>query len=248
MPALRCSGSSAAGQAGSGGSAPRADGYDQFRHQQQQYHRRSFHEKGSAAPRGNAEGGAQQQDQQTQSRASASSSSSSFSSTSERVKDERVYGLGSATAQQRRQVRQQWEKSFLGRVHYDEGMHSRFAEALASEEEEAYGQSIEGASHAELFPRWPEDEEAPLAQFRRLRPALQLRYIVNRLSMGERRIRYAADYGSLSMMHQLNLGELMVHEAEKLLGELGWMNEDVAAQIEELKMLAAKIKYDFDLD
>lgn len=250
-----CSTTSAAtGHASAHDRPHRATGYDQFRQQQQQYHRHSFYEKGSAAPRGGKDGseqasrsGHEQADGSTSDDASGGSSSS-FSSTSKRVKDERVYGNGSATAQQRRQVRQQWEKSFFGRMHFDEGMHSRFAEALASEEEEAFRQSIEGQTHAELFPRWPEDEEAPLAEFKRLRPSLQLRYIVNRLSMGERRIRYAVDYGSLSMMYQLNLGELMVNEAEKLLLELDWMNEDVAAQIDEVKTLASKVKYDFDLD
>lgn len=243
---LRLSSTAAAGPSGAHDARRHANGYEQFRSQQQQYHRHSFYEKGSAAPGGDAEGqhgGREQQQQQQQ-----SSSSGSFSSTSERVKDERVYGHGSATAQQRRQVRQQWEKSFFGRLHFDDDMHSRFAQALASEEEEAYRHSIEGYTHAELFPRWPEDEEAPLAEFKRLRPSLQLRYIVNRLSAGERRVRYAVDYGSLSMMYQLNLGELMVSEAEKLLLELGWMNDDVASQIEEVKTLAAKIKYDFDLD
>jgi hypothetical protein len=248
---LRTCSTSSAGSARAQDSANRARSYDQFRQQQQQYHRHSFYEKGSAAPRGGNGGGgggaangsssgsnSQQQDGEKE----------SFSSSSERTKDERVYGNGSATAQQRRQVRQHWEKSFFGRMHFDDGMHSRFAEALASEEEEAYRQSIDGHTHAELFPRWPEDEEAPPAEFKLLRPSLQLRYIVNRLSMGERRIRYAVDYGSLSMMYQLNLGELMVKEAEKLLLELGWMNDDVAAQIDEVKMVAAKIKYDFDLD
>ena len=244
-----CSTASAAGSTSThdDGSRRPANGFDQFRQQQQEYHRHSFYEKGSAPPRGSSASGNQQQPNEQQ-QDHSSSSSSSFTSTSERVKDERVYGHGSATAQQRRQMRQQWEKSFFGRVHFDDSMHSRFAEALASEEEEAFRQSIEGHTHAELFPRWPEDEEAPLAEFKRLRPSLQLRYIVNRLSMGERRIRYAVDYGGLSMMYQLNLGELMVNEAEKLLRELGWMNDDVAAKIEEVKMLADKIKYDFDLD
>ncbi|KPI88649.1 hypothetical protein ABL78_2253 [Leptomonas seymouri] len=240
---LRACSTSATGQAGSRVDSQSASTYNQFRYQQQQYHRHSFFEKGSAAPQGSAEGHQQHQEPPRQ-----SSSSSSSSSASGRAKEKPAGGRGSATAQQRRQSHQRWEMSFFGRVHFDEGMHSRFAKALASEEEEAYRQSMEGHTHAELFPHWPEDEEAPLAEFKRLRPSLQLRYIVNRLSMGERRIRYAVDYGSLSMMYQLNLGELMVKEAEKLLVELGWLNDDVAAQIEEVKAQAEKIKYDFDLD
>ncbi|CAG9571003.1 hypothetical_protein_-_conserved [Leishmania major strain Friedlin] len=227
--------------------------YNHFQQQQQMFHRHSFYEKGSSAPRDGAGAGADG----TQAHGGAAggscnnggtSSSSTASSQQQREQDERLYGMGSATAQQRRQVRQQWEKSFFGRLHYEEGMHDRFSEALKSEDAEAFRQSIAGQSHADLFPHWPEEEEAPLSEFKRLRPSLQLHYIVNRLSSGERRIRYSVDFGGLLMMPQLNLGEMMVKEADTLLRELGWMNDEVAMRIEEVQALASKIKFDFDLD
>nr|CCM20058.1 hypothetical protein, conserved [Leishmania guyanensis] len=220
--------------------------------QQQQFHHHSFYEKGSSAPRGSDGAGAggkqAQSDAAGDSWDSDRSSSSTTASSQQGEQDEHTYRMGSATAQQRRQVRQQWEKSFFGRLHYEEGMHGRFAEALKSEEEEAFRLSIAGQSNADLFPQWPEDEQAPLSEFKRLRPSLQLQYIVNRLSSGERRIRYAVDFGSLFMMAQLNLGEMMITEADTLLRELGWMNDEVAARIEEVQALASKIKYDLDLD
>ncbi|KAG5509559.1 hypothetical protein JKF63_06264 [Porcisia hertigi] len=230
------------------------DSYSQFREQQHIFHRHSFYEKGSDAPRGNSAASKDGKEAHGHANGSRCGSDRSFSSSTassqQREEDGRVYGMGSATAQQRRQVRQQWEKSFFGRLHYEEGMRSRFAEALQSEEEEEemFRKSIAGQSHADLFPNWPEDEEAPLSEFKRLRPSLQLQYIVNRLSSGERRIRYAVDFGSLFMMAQLNLGEMMVREADALLRELGWMNDEVAAKIQEVQTLAAKTKYDFDLD
>ncbi|RNF04539.1 hypothetical protein TraAM80_05137 [Trypanosoma rangeli] len=67
-------------------------------------------------------------------------------------------------------------------------------------------------NNRELFPNWLEDKEAPLHEFRRLPDALKRRYIVNRLTVGERRITHAADYGGLLMMQHLNLGELMMNE------------------------------------
>ncbi|KAG5484036.1 hypothetical protein LSCM1_05889 [Leishmania martiniquensis] len=229
-------------------SADRAHGcrnhFDQQPHQQT-FHHHSLHEKGSSVPGGSA--GVSGSGKQTHSGGCESDNSSS-SSTQQQRQDENIYGAASATGQQRRQVRQQWEKSFFGRLHYEEGMHSRFAEAFKSEEEEVLRQSIAGQSHADMFPHWPEDEEAPLSEFKRLRPSLQLQYILNRLSSGERRIRYAADFGSLFMMTQLNLGEMMMREADTLLRELGWMNDDVAAKIQAVQLLASKIKYDFDLD
>ncbi|KAK7195174.1 hypothetical protein NESM_000441800 [Novymonas esmeraldas] len=245
-PLARHSSTNATFCAGRGSSSSSAnEGYQQFKQQQGMFHRHSFHEKGSAAPRGDG-ADANGSDSRT---GNSDGPSTSSSSTTQREQDTRVYGSGSATAQQRRQLRQQWERSFSGRLHFEDGMHSRFAAALKSEEEEeAHKQSIAGAAHAELFPCWPEEEEAPLHEFTRLRPSLQLQYIVNRLSSGERRIRYAVDFGGLTMMAQLNLGELMVREADALLRHLGWMNEEVAAKVEEVLAMAAKIKYDFDLD
>ncbi|GET86925.1 hypothetical protein, conserved [Leishmania tarentolae] len=240
--------------ASSSSPADRSQGsYKHFQQQQQLFHRHSFYEKGSSAPRdraGSGAGGKQAHGDPVGDSGNSGGSSSSSTATEQqqRERDERLYGMGSATAQQRRQVRQHWEKSFFGRLHYEEGMQSRFAEALKSEEEEAFRQLIAGQSHADLFPRWPEDEEAPLSEFKRLRPSLQLHYITNRLSSGERRIRYAADFGGLLMMSQLNLGEMMIKEADMLLRELGWMNEEVSAKIEEVQALASKTKFDFDLD
>ncbi|KAG5509966.1 hypothetical protein GH5_07814 [Leishmania sp. Ghana 2012 LV757] len=250
-PARHCSSSSSASSSSSM-SADRAQGsFSHFQQRQQMFHRHSLYEKGSSVPRGGAGAGAD--GKQTHGGAAGGgcgSGSSSFSTASseQQEQDERIYGMASATAQQRREIRQQWEKSFFGRLHYEEGMHSRFAEAFKSEEEEAYRLSIAGQSHADMFPCWPEDSEAPLSEFKQLRPSLQLQYILNRLSSGERRIRYAVDFGSLFMMAQLNLGEMMVREADMLLRELGWMNDEVAAKIEEVQALASKVKYDYDLD
>lgn len=215
---------------------PLHSSYEQFTAQQAQFHRHSFYEKGSAPP-------------------------------GERRSDDSHAGVGSAreaphssssTANQRRGVRQQWERSFFGRLHHEEGMHSRFAEAIAAEKEEetmaaAHQQRPLGSdnddSKRQMMLKWADtEEEAPRYLFHRLRPSLQLEYIVTRLSQGERRIRYAVDYGSLSMMYQLNLGERMVREAEALLLELGWMNDEVAGQISDIQAVAAKTKYDFDLD
>lgn len=137
-----------------------------------------------------------------------------------------------------------WESAFFARVHFEEGMHERFQRVIDAEEHEM----IAGRTNEELFPNWPADEEAPPHLFSKLSPALQLRYILNRLVMGERRVRYAVDYGSLSMMYQLNLGERMVNEAESLLVQLGWMNEELQERIDEVKATATKVKYDYDLD
>ncbi|KAG5505270.1 hypothetical protein JIQ42_07477 [Leishmania sp. Namibia] len=228
-------------------SSSSSSSFSHFQQRQQMFHRHSLYEKGSSVPRGGAGAGAD--GKQTHGGGCGSGSSSfSTASSEQQEQDERIYGMASATAQQRREIRQQWEKSFFGRLHYEEGMHSRFAEAFKSEEEEAYRQSIAGQSHADMFPCWPEDGEAPLSEFKRLRPSLQLQYILNRLSSGERRIRYAVDFGSLFMMAQLNLGEMMVREADMLLRELGWTNDEVAAKIEEVQTLASKVKYDYDLD
>lgn len=150
----------------------------------------------------------------------------------------------STTAHERRDMAGKWENAFFGRVHFDDGMHERFREAVSADEHER----LVTMTNEQLFPDWPADEEAPPHLFRKTAPAMQLRYILNRLSMGERRVRYAADYGSLSMMYQLSLGELMVGEAERHLDELGWMTDELREKIEEVKRMAAKTNYDYDLD
>ncbi|KAF5222652.1 hypothetical protein ECC02_004229 [Trypanosoma cruzi] len=151
----------------------------------------------------------------------------------------------SATAEERRRIARSWENAFFGRVHYEPGMHEKYQAALETEEEE---EELMRKSNRELFPHWPEDEQAPRHEFQRLPDALKKRYIVNRLTMGERRITYAADYGGLLMMQHLNLGELMIKEAERLLVECGWCNDDVAAKIEAVRDCAARTKFQFDLD
>ncbi|EKF37637.1 hypothetical protein MOQ_002166 [Trypanosoma cruzi marinkellei] len=151
----------------------------------------------------------------------------------------------SATAEERRRISRNWENAFFGRVHYEPGMHEKYQAAMETEEEE---EELMRKSNRELFPHWPEDEEAPRREFHRLPDALKKRYIVNRLTMGERRITYAADYGGLLMMQHLNLGELMINEAEQLLMECGWCNDDVAAKIEAVRDCAARTKFQFDLD
>ncbi|CCW61874.1 unnamed protein product [Phytomonas sp. EM1] len=155
-----------------------------------------------------------------------------------------VYGSGTATSRERRGIIKKWENAFFGRKQYEQGMRERFREAVNSEAQE----ELCRREHSELFPRWSEDEEAPLEEFLTLPATLQLRYIINRLTMGERRIRYAIDYGSLSMMYQLNLGELMIRDAERLLNELDWSNDDVRERIDDLKAIAVRFKYDYDLD
>ncbi|KEG10364.1 hypothetical protein DQ04_03821060 [Trypanosoma grayi] len=177
------------------------------------------------------------------------SSSSSSRSDYEKTGGENDGGFektfSAATAGERRRIARNWENAFFGRVHYEPGMHEQYQSAVESEDAEA---GPEQKSNRELFPDWPEDEEAPLHEFRRLPDALKKRYIINRLSMGERRILYAPDYGSLLMMQHLNLGELMINEAERLLVECGWLNETVGAKIAAVRDSAAKVKFDFDLD
>ncbi|ESL07710.1 hypothetical protein TRSC58_04597 [Trypanosoma rangeli SC58] len=151
----------------------------------------------------------------------------------------------SATAKERHRITKSWENAFFGRVHYEPGMHEKYQAAMEIEGEEAGSLR---RSNRELFPNWLEDEEAPLHEFRRLPDALKRRYIVNRLTMGERRITHAADYGGLLMMQHLNLGELMINEAERLLVECGWCNDAVAAKIEAVRECAAGTKFEFDLD
>ncbi|RNF15949.1 uncharacterized protein Tco025E_05338 [Trypanosoma conorhini] len=150
-----------------------------------------------------------------------------------------------ATADERRRIAKGWENAFFGRVHYEPGMHEKYQAAVEMEGEET---GLMRKDNRDLFPHWPEDEEAPLHEFRRLPDALKRRYIVNRLTMGERRITYAADYGGLLMMQHLNLGEMMINEAERLIVECGWCNDAVAAKIEAVRECAARTKFEFDLD
>ncbi|ORC86123.1 uncharacterized protein TM35_000301630 [Trypanosoma theileri] len=154
----------------------------------------------------------------------------------------------------RRRLASHWEKAFFGRVHYEPGMREHYRSATEAEREEKEPQEgkdemgLEYMSNRELFPNWAEDEEAPLHEFRQLPAALRRRYIANRLAMAERRVMFAADYGSLLMMQHLNLGERMLNEAEALLVECGWWNSVVAAKIEAVRDHAAKVKFEFDLD
>ncbi|KAH9600092.1 hypothetical protein LSM04_001964 [Trypanosoma melophagium] len=158
-----------------------------------------------------------------------------------------------AQAGDRRRLANHWEKAFFGRVHYEPGMREHYrsateAESEEKEQEREMGMGIEYKSNRELFPDWPEDDEAPLHEFRQLPAALRRRYIANRLAMAERRVMHAVDYGSLLMMQHLNLGERMLNEAEQLLVECGWWNSAVEAKIAALRDHAAKVKFEYDLD
>lgn len=54
-----------------------------------------------------------------------------------------------------------------------------------------------------------------------LDPSLQTQYIYNRLSMAERRIRLAPDFGATGLAVYLYYGDMMLRECESLLNELG---------------------------
>lgn len=151
-----------------------------------------------------------------------------------------------ATVEERRRMAKSWENAFFGRVHYEPGMHDRYQAALDAEVEEHA--TLDEKDMCDRLPNWPDDEETPLHEFLQLSDAAKKRYIVRRLTMGERRINYAPYYGSLLMMQHLNLGELMISDAEHLVRESGWMTECVASKIEAVRECASKIKFEYDLD
>nr|CCC95013.1 conserved hypothetical protein [Trypanosoma congolense IL3000] len=156
-------------------------------------------------------------------------------------------GTARATPEDRRRIAQSWENAFLGRVHYEPGMHENF-QAVTNLEEEERKVGLQGDGGGDQAFNWPDDEEAPLHEFLQLPDDLKRRYIIRRLVMGERRITHAPYYGSLLMMQHLNIGELMINEADNLLRECGWMNEAVASKIKEVRSRAAKVKFEHDLD
>lgn len=187
--------------------------------------------------------------------------------------EEIPYGRGTAMFQERRQLSRSWENAFYSKVHYEQGMHERFRAAVEAEdadqaraaEEEAKtvhrrgvaddgnqrlrncdSSASSGNGHAFVSP-WPADETAPVSEFLLLSPDFQQEYILRRLAMGERRVRYAADYGSLMMMQQLNLGEMMIREAEELLTVTGWGNAALTERIDEVKQMALQVKFNYDL-
>lgn len=180
----------------------------------------------------------------------------------------RVY-FATATAQERHAMRTRWEKALYGSVHFEAGMHCRYAAATAAEDAEKSfvpsGEDSDNGEHTRacngphtnseaakeveaMVARWSPDSELPDFLFRRLSAVKQSAYIVHRLTAAERRIRYAPDYGSLLMMQHLNMGEMMLTESERLLTERGWMNEALRRRISELRTLAHQIKFDHDLD
>lgn len=198
-----------------------ASPHEQFQQQQSQYYKHSFHTQRTARHEGHNR------------------------SEDDTAGPDLPTGSGTRTAKERREITKHWEKAFYGRVHYEEGMHEGYAEASQADEED---RELTGKSNRELFPDWREGESAPRHEFLRLRPALQRRYILNRLAMGERRVRYAAYSGSFLMMAQLSLGESMMREAEELLKELGWMNRELAERIEKVRQDLIEIKFENDLD
>lgn len=207
---------------------------EQFDSQRSEYHRHSFHSKGEASGSGGTE---------------------------------KLHKGPNATftAQEKKSLASRWENAFFNRVHFEEGMHQRYAEAVKAEEmenedekkrffgDEENGTMSRDASAANprgssWFPHWCEDEVAPRNLFHCLTAKQKLSFIVERLLKGERRIQFSPDYGGLSMMAQLNLGEFMLKDAENLLLELEWMTPEVQSKIDQLKELAARIKFDYDLD
>lgn len=208
----------------------------QFDSQQKGYHRHSFHEKEKSCGRN---------------------------------KDETLHMGRKATftGQEKKSLVSRWENAFFARVHFEEGMHKRYAEALKAEEkekekdrekwedeEDTTGGSNEinptasSSAAKPWFSNWSEDETTPRNLFHAFSAKKKLRFIVERLSKGERRIKFAPDYGGLTMMAQLNLGELMIKDAEKLLLELDWMTPELQDNIEKVKSMASRIKFDYDLD
>lgn len=139
-----------------------------------------------------------------------------------------------------------WENAFFARVHYEEAMHEKYAEAMRVFEN-AHSKHSSTASDG-AGGDWPDDDAIPSHVFHSLTPGEQQHYIIRRLSLGEKRIRYCPDFGSLSMMYQLNLGESMISEAERWLKEMNWMNEELEAQIASVRKEAYRIKYDYDLE
>ncbi|EPY33877.1 hypothetical protein STCU_01889 [Strigomonas culicis] len=149
-------------------------------------------------------------------------------------------------------------------------MHERYSAAVEAEEAErtqppprqaaspppdaaayhAYRQRAvdEGGASAAAGITWALDEPAPPHRFRALPPPVQLAYILRRLTMAERHIHYAADYGSLRMMAQLHLGEQWLTECEALLRQLGWWNDELGERVAALRDAATRLKYDYDLD
>ncbi|KAG8348189.1 hypothetical protein TRVL_00963 [Trypanosoma vivax] len=150
------------------------------------------------------------------------------------------------TADKRRRILQSWENAFFGRAHYEPGMREGYRAAVDSEEGGEVASA--GMSNRELFPNWAEDEDAPYHEFLQLSDALKRRYIINRLAMGERRVTFAPYYGSMFMMQHLNLGEMMINEAERLLTDCGWMSDTVASKIAAVRESAARVKFEYDLD
>ena len=72
-------------------------------------------------------------------------------------------------------------------------------------------------------------------------------YIVDRLVKGERRIRFATDFGGMAMIVQSAAGETMIGECEELLTHFGLMNDALRVKIQELRDVALDMKVQYDL-
>ena len=72
--------------------------------------------------------------------------------------------------------------------------------------------------------------------------------IIQCLVKAERRIKFAADYGSSGIMALLNDGEMFLREGEELLVEKKWMTSDMQARIDGLRKHAEDTKFDNDID
>lgn len=207
---------------------------DQFESQQKAYHRHGFYTQGESTTKGNQGDTSQSEADDIPHKSNRGDRSKSF------------------TGKERKSIATNWENAFFGRVHFEEGMHQRYSEACAAEEEERRG-NPKNFCASEQSVKWSnflstEDSETPLFFFHRMPAEEKLAYIIDRLTKGERRIRFAPDYGSLTMMAQLNLGELLLNDAEILLNEMKWMTPALQERIVSVKAIAAKIKYDYDLD
>lgn len=73
------------------------------------------------------------------------------------------------------------------------------------------------------------------------------KYIIRTLTMAERRILYAKDYGGNQMMMYFSSGESKLNEAEGHLVAFGFMNQPLRLKIDELRVTLRQLKDEVDL-
>lgn len=72
-------------------------------------------------------------------------------------------------------------------------------------------------------------------------------YILDRLVKGERRVRFATDFGGMTMLVQSSAGEEMLNECEKLLAHFGLLNDALRLKIQEVRDIAVEMRVEYDL-